>query len=43
MQAVRPTLFERVFGAVFETEAHLDDPLFARRQRAEDPAAGDGK
>ena len=29
-------LFERVLGAVFEAEAHLDDALFARRQGAED-------
>src|SRR5580704_9945470 len=27
-------LFECVLGAVLKTEAHLDDPLFARRQRA---------
>ena len=29
-------LFERVLGAVFEAEAHLDDALFARSQGAED-------
>src|ERR1700722_18893610 len=29
-------LFEGVFGAVFEAEAHLDDTLFARGERAKD-------
>ena len=27
--------FERVLGAIFEAEAHLDDALFARRERAQ--------
>src|SRR5215510_6062850 len=28
-------LFQSMFGAVFETESHLDDALLARRQRVE--------
>ena len=28
-------LFQRVLGAVFQAEAHLDDPLLARRERAQ--------
>ena len=31
-----PHLFQRVLGAVFQAEAHLDDALFARGQGAED-------
>src|ERR1035438_2364649 len=27
--------FQRVLGAVFQAEAHLDDPLLARRERAQ--------
>src|SRR5579862_7571667 len=30
-----PNLFQRVLRAVFETEAHLDDALFARREGAQ--------
>src|SRR5262245_5414836 len=30
---VLPNFFQCVFGAVFKTESHLDDALFARCQR----------
>ena len=31
-----PDLFQRVFGAVFQAEAHLDDALLARGEGAQD-------